>query len=601
MKIRQAARHAALGDKLSAQQNYREAVQHYERALIINPKLADTLHNLSVAFLAIGRPEDAIPCSERAVHLRPNIAELHCHLGDALRLNGQLEKAIPSYQEALRQRRGYVAALNNLGVTFEALGRLDEAAEQYRYAQICKPDEAEPFNNLGNVLSAKSLFAEAIQQYEAALKIRPDYAEAHNSLGAAFEQMGSLREAVSHYTQALSINPGLAEAFYGLGNTLIAFGKVKEGRLCLEKAISLKPLYAAAYNNLGISYSQWGEFDEARRCYESTLRIEPRYAEARSNLSVLQLLEGDFSTGWLNYEYRWETPLFHAHKPIFEQPIWRGELLNGSRILLHSEQGLGDSIQFLRYISKVQAAGGRVVLKIPATLRTLALSSLTGNIEVAVPDEPLPAFDWHCPLMSLPLAFGTTLESIPAQVPYLFVPAITQGTDQPLASKTEDLSVGLVWAGNPGHARDQFRSIPLALLKPLMNIEHVKFFSLQYGKAADDLTVANMPITNLAPFIKDMGDTAAYINSLDLVITVDTSVAHLAGALGKPVWILLSTNVDFRWLLEREDSPWYPTARLFRQSAPQEWEPVVERMALALGQIAQARESSRQALPSPAP
>jgi len=295
---------------------------------------------------------------------------------------------------------------------------------------------------------------------------------------------------------------------------------------------------------------------------------------------------GDFAAGWMNYEHRWnDAPL---HQRDFPCPQWKGEPLNGARILLHAEQGLGDTLQFLRYVPLVQAAGGAVILEVQDRLMTLA-AEIPGVVEVVLWGGALPAFDWHCPLLSLPLAFGTTLETVSGAVPYLSVPEASRTKMRGLPWPEAGLRVGLLWAGNPTFSRDRyrFRSAPLELFKPLLEEYSVHWFSLQIGEPATGLAKAPWAakVVDLSPHVENMADTAAQIAQMDLVITVDSAVAHLAGALGVPVWVLMPFTPDWRWLQQRSDTPWYPSMRLFRQPRPGDWEAVIAEMGLALQQF----------------
>ena len=299
------------------------------------------------------------------------------------------------------------------------------------------------------------------------------------------------------------------------------------------------------------------------------------------NVCLLQLLQGDYSSGWSNYEVRWK-----AYTPrIVPRPLWLGkEDLTGKRILLHGEQGLGDSLQFLRYVPMVQAIGGQVVLDLPKGL--IRLGEQLPNLVAAVNSgDPLPLFDFHTPLMSLPLALGTTLETVPALVPYLTVPEEAIKKAAALVWPEKGLRVGFAWTGNPSHPKNRARSVPLELLESILNLEGAHFFSLQMGPSVAELASVKAQVTDLAPVTGDMADTAAQMEQMDLIISIDTSMAHLAGALGKPLWVFLSVLPDWRWLLEREDSPWYPTARLFRQTEKGNWLPVIEKMRTALMEL----------------
>lgn len=315
------------------------------------------------------------------------------------------------------------------------------------------------------------------------------------------------------------------------------------------------------------------------------MELKPDFYDAQMNVSLLQLLQGDYRSGWHNYEVRWK--VYPARR--FEQPLWQGAAapdrpqIEGKRILLHAEQALGDAIQFMRNAPLVQAAGASVVLDLPARLRRLS-AQLSGLAALVMTGDTLPAFDLYCPLMSLPQAFGTTVETIPSQVPYLSAPPEALQTAAALHWPTAKLRVGLAWTGNASHPKNWARSTPLAMLEPLFRMEGVRFFSLQMGTAAADLAAIKANITDLAPVTGDMADTAAQMAHLDETLTVDTSVAHLAGALARPTWLLLPSLPDWRWLHNRKDSPWYPTMRLFRQTNSGEWQPVVDAVRVALQQ-----------------
>jgi tetratricopeptide (TPR) repeat protein len=346
--------------------------------------------------------------------------------------------------------------------------------------------------------------------------------------------------------------------------------------------LELKPGYAEAYVNLGNNERSQGRLEQAIQRYDQALRLNPDYVEAQWSRSLVELLVGDFDRGWRDYESR------HRRKKNaprdFPQPIWRGEPLNGERILLHSEQGFGDSIQLLRYVPLVQAVGGRVILDVPSSLLRLA-AGIPGCESVVATEEQPPPFDWHCPLMSLPLAFKTSIATIPSHVPYLKAPEQAKRDADKIKWVDHDLRVGLVWSGNPKYAEDRNRSISLSQFSSLIHLEGVQFYSLQMGPAASQLGHVGIPVVDLQSAIQDMADTAAMIAQLDLVITVDTSVAHLAGSLAKPTWVLLPYAPDWRWLMDRQDSPWYPTVRLFRQPKFGDWQSVMERVGSELSSV----------------
>jgi tetratricopeptide (TPR) repeat protein len=485
-------------------------------------------------------------------------------------------------------------------------GRLSDAEPLYRQILARDPRHADSLHLLGVLAHQTGHHEAAVEMIRRAIATNSREPSFYSHLGLALQALGRMDEAAAQYRQALALNPSFAEAHNNLGNVLKAQGALEEAIRCYEHALALHPDYVDAHSNLGLSLQLLGRFEEAAARYTRALALNPEYAHARWNQALLQLLFGDFASGLLNYEWRWQA----ANKSrILKQPQWRGEPLNGARILLDVEQGLGDTLQFLRYLPMVQAAGGSVVLGVPNNLRRL-VAELPGLAYLGTSGEPMPEFDWHCPLMSLPLAFGTTLETIPGQVPYLTVPADAQRKAAELPWPARGLRVGIVWAGSPTHLGDRFRSIPFALLEPLLHVEGAHFFSLQLGQEAAQLAASQAPVTgvvpdltDLAPAITDLADTAALMQHLDLVIAVDTAVLHLAGALGRPAWGMLPFSPDWRWLLDREDSPWYPTLRLFRQPQYGDWSAVVEAVRATLEQTCRRAESllpARATAPSPA-
>ena len=457
-------------------------------------------------------------------------------------------------------------------------GNCDVAAELISRAILRNGRDAMYFTNLGNILQTQGKLDQAVDCYQRALQLNPTSASAHSNLGQALQFLGWLEDAARSFEEALKLDPGIAVAHTNLGNVRQAQGRLEEAAACHEWALAVEPANPEAYSNLGGVLDLQGRLKESMAAYDRALELGRDFPVALFNRSLLWLRKGDFVLGLPDYEHRW-----HLNKRRdFGEPQWYGQPLKGAKILLYPEQGLGDTVQFLRYVSMVQAVGGQVILEVQPQIRRLA-EHLPDVAQIICVGETLPPFDWHCPLMSLPLAFSTTLNTIPARVPYLTIPQEVDAM-RVLPGEGRGLRVGIVWAGSPGHLRDRFRSIPLELLKPLFALEGVQFYSLQLGPAAEELKEAGAPagVIELAPEIEDMADTAALIAHLDLVITVDTAVAHLAGALGKPVWVMLPLVPDWRWLLDREDSPWYPTMRLFRQAKLGDWTSVVEAVRSAL-------------------
>jgi tetratricopeptide (TPR) repeat protein len=571
-----ASYHCNLGLVSQALGKLNDAVGRYKRALNLNPYFAEAHYNLGNALREQGKLDDAITLYKRALVLKPNYAEAHCNLSVVLGSQGKVDEAVKCGERALALGPQLAVVHFNLGNLFQTQGRLDEAVARYNQALVLKPDYVAAHCNLGNLLKGTDKLNQAVRQYEQALALKPDDSNLHLNVGLALYAQGKLSDAAAHYRQALALKPDFAEAHYNLGITLCAQDNLDEGVAHYEQALTVKPDYAQAHNNLGNTLDARNALDLAMVHYERALTLKPDLTEAHYNLAMSQLRSGDFVSGWRNYEWRWNSEKSPLLKRNFSQPQWRGEPLNGARILLHAEQGLGDSIQFLRYLPMVQAAGGTVVLEVQDRLRRIA-AELPGIAELVSSGEPLPSFEWHCPLLSLPLAFGTTLSTIPAQTPYLFVPEQARMKIDTFSWPTEGLRIGFVWAGNPTFLKDRarYRSIPFLLLKPLIEITGIHLFSLQIGGASAELADAPATVNDFSPYVGDMADTAAQIAHLDLIITVDTSVAHLAGALGVATWVLLPFAADWRWLQNRNNSPWYPTMRLFRQPSPGAWEPLI--------------------------
>jgi len=409
--------------------------------------------------------------------------------------------------------------------------------------------------------------------------VSPSDAAVQNDRGIALAQVGELSEAAACFEQALSLNPHYAEAHNNLGIVLAKQDRVEKALGAYRQSITLKPDNPEAYYNLGNLCRDLGQWEEAQANYEEAIRLKPEHADAHTNLAMIWLLRGDFERGWPGYEWRWRTPGFACRD--FVPPPWDGSPLAGATILLHAEQGLGDTLQFIRYVPLVKERGGFVIVECPPTLLRL-LASCSGIDELVPYGTPLPPFPTHAPLMSLPRLLGTTLNTVPHAIPYLSVrPELREYWRKEL-SAIQALKVGVFWQGDPRHRKDRQRSIPLDGFAPLADLAGVQLCSLQEGPGTEQLTTAAFPILDLASRCKDFADTAAALVNLDLVITVDSAVAHCAGALGIPVWVLLPYAPDWRWLLHREDSPWYTTMRLFRQKQPGDWGEVFGRVQHAL-------------------
>ena len=421
------------------------------------------------------------------------------------------------------------------------------------------------------------------------VKPSPDweFAETHFQRGNQLQKQGRLEEAIAAYRQCLQLQPTYLPARLNLGVTLGDLERYSEAVQELEQVIRAEARHAEAYNSLGFIYSRQGQLDEAIGYYERALQIRANYAQAHLNLGMTLLQRGEFQRGWTEIEWRWQTEQFTPFS--VPHPRWEGQPLPGQTLLIHTEQGEGDAIQFIRYLPRVAERCGRIILVCTPNLIPI-FQGVEGISEIRPPGEiALKDFDTYIPLMSLPKVFDTRLDTIPQQVPYLKVPRAGREALGTLIQQQKSagcLQVGIVWAGSPTHSNDRHRSCAIANFLPVLQVPEVQFYGLQVGAGSQDLSQLppEIELEDLSGRLKDYGDMAVVIEQLDLTIAVDTSVVHLAGALGKPVWTLLCYNPDWRWLLEREDSPWYPTMRLFRQRQPQDWYSVLVQVAEALRQ-----------------
>ncbi len=481
--------------------------------------------------------------------------------------------------------QGSIDQAMQLAIQNHQAGRLAEAEKIYRQVLAEQPNRPDALHLLGVIAAQIGQTEAAIDLVQRAIAVNPAVAEYHNDLGNALRDKRQLDEAAAAFRQALRLKPDYVVAQNNLGNVLSDQGLLDEGIALYRRALRLKPDYAGAYNNLGKALRDKGLFDEAIAALRHALRLKPDYAEAHHNLSLILLLKGDFAEGWPEHEWRLRLKSVSPTRGEFVQPRWDGSALDGRKICLHPEQGIGDTIQFVRYVPVVANRGGKVILQCqPALCRLFA--SLAGIENVVGAGEPPPDCDVHCPLLSLPLVFGTRMETIPAAIPYLKADGELSRHWAGRLADSAGKKTGIVWAGSAGYANDRGRSLDLSLLGPLANVQGVRLYSLQKGQAARQLSYPprGMELADHTAQLNDFADTAALIANLDLVISVDTAVAHLAGALGKLVWVLLPYSPDWRWLLDREDSPWYPTMRLFRQKSLGNWTEVIERVAQALGE-----------------
>lgn len=495
---------------------------------------------------------------------------------------GRTAEAEGLCRQVLKNRPDSGEALALLGLLACRGRQYDRAIQLLKRAIAIDGTAAECHCNLGVALNARGEFDQAIAAYRRAIELQPDRAELHANLGATLASARRWDDAIAAYKSSLGLKPDFADAHYNLGNALRAIEQLDQAAAAYRDAIRCNPSFAEAHSNLGVVLRSQGRLDESIASYEKAIELAPEFPEPHWNRAVALLLAGDYARGWAEYEWRHRQPWA---KPIsFTQPRWNGEDLASRTILLYAEQGLGDTIQFSRFIPLVAARGATVVLACQPELREL-LRALPGVHRVVTTGNALPAFDVQCPLMSLPGIFGTRIDSIPNQIAYLTAdPRLIEAWSSRFQSNDRRLRVGLAWSGRPEHQGDRQRSVPLAELAPLAANESVALYSLQKGPAAEQIVGAPPPL-RLIDFTSELAsfsETAALIQHLDLVISVDTAVAHLAAAMGKPVWLLLPFVPDWRWMLNRSDSPWYPTMRLFRQQRIGQWIDPVEQVAHCL-------------------
>lgn len=490
---------------------------------------------------------------------------------------GNYPDAEQTLRKAIKLNPDDAGSQFNYGNVLLGLQRFDDAFAVFGTALRLNPGLADAHLNRGNILMLRKRFDEAVACFDSAIRINPNYAQAYCNRGNALEKMGRLDEALASCDKALTIDPGNAEFHASRANVLSRMRRYDEALHDISTASSLRPDSAAFHYNHGNILIEAQRHPDAIAAFDKALAIEPRFAGAHLNEGLCRLLLGDTDRGWKEYEYRLEMPEYLDAKRNFQRPVWLGESsINGKTILIHAEQGFGDTLMICRYVPLVTALGARVVLEVRPELVRL-MQGLDADFTLIARGDDLPQFDAHCPIMSLPLAFETRLETIPSKVPYLRIPI--DNIDR-WRSKLRDggFKIGVAWAGNPSFKYDHDRSITLKNILSVCSVHGATFFSIQKDLRDGDAEIlrANPHIGHLGSELSDFLDTAAAMESLDLIISSDTSTVNLAGALGRPVWVLLSSNPDWRWLLDRTDSPWYPTARLFRQSKSGDWGPVVD-------------------------
>lgn len=586
-----------------------QAILHYQRALELDPKLAFVHNNLGNALSDKGLNRDAIDCFHRALVLQPRYPAALNNLANVLLREGRLDDAKRALERLFNLTRDFQPAFETVALLCEKQGDIQGALNHYislagHYLAGRKPEKAlwamEACRRLGHRSagleanrSAAFLqlgrFEDAREAGLAALRLDPNHANAHVNLATAYMALRDQPNAIALLRRAVELNPGLTEAFINLGGALSEVGDAHGALAAQHRALELDPNNPRAIAGLALVYKMMRRRDEALELYRRAIALAPNYAETHFRYGQALLTVGQYQEGFRELDWRRYETIPRKTQERYGDTTWAGQSLEDKTIALYWEQSVADTIQFVRYAKLLKERGARVVVDCqPSLQRLLAGQPYVDAIISQDNASERQTWDYAAPLLSLPHLLGTTLDSVPAEIPYLAAPL---GASHPAVASAPGLKVGLVWAGSPTFRGDRKRSIDLSVFEPFGSVEGVSWFSLQVGPASAQLQHYGRPaLTDLSPSLGDWADTAQIIAQLDLVISVDTAVAHLAAAMGKPCWILVSENADWRWLLSREDSPWYPGVRLFRQEQADAWEPVVARAATQLGELVRSRQ-----------
>jgi tetratricopeptide (TPR) repeat protein len=617
----------ALGQAQMAVGRGLEAEQAYSQAIRLDGMDALARMGLGELKIATGRPQEAIHEYERALQRQPILVPALVGLGNALAILGRNAEALERYEQALALRPRLSEAEFAAGFVLARLGRPKEAEARYRRALVIRPDFAAAWMNLGSLLREQGSEAYAEAALDRAVELRPDLVSGWVNLAILERERRRPERAEAHLRKAFSLNPEQVETQVAWCQFRAAEKDLAGAWQWLRWALARDPEHSEAVNmqgillhtercfgeavevftraevlgnrsaasNRGNSLLDMGRMEEAMEAHQLAVERDPSHPGALYNLALTQLRLGKWESGWPAYEARWRFREVHRSPRVFRQPRWQGEPLEGRTVLLHAEQGLGDTIQFCRYAALVAARGGKVVLQVQEPVERLMRSLAVvhdGQAQTALLGDAPPDFDLECPLLSLPAVFGTTVDSVPWTGAYLGVDAEIAMERQMLSPQlwpgaqpgTRPMRVGIAWAGNPRYKGDRLRSMELETLLPLFRVRGIDWFSLQKGPAAERLEGLPNDVTVLdgASLDKDLAEAVALMSTLDLVVSSDTCIPHLAGAMAKPVWMLLPHLSDWRWMQGIETTPWYPTARLFRQKSPGDWAGVIERVVTEL-------------------
>lgn len=608
-----------LGNTLQQAGRMDEAIAAFQHAARLKPDFQEAHNNLGIAFKAVNKLEESVASFRKAAACDGDAAIVLNNLGCTLLDQGQEEQAAEAYRRSIAANPDYADAYSNLGVVLARQKHCSEAVDAYRRAIVLRPDYVDAHRNLTGLLVALERPLEALPHCLKLVELEPDNATFMGYLGVLMGELGRHRDAVIACRKALQMDPTLLvayatiiaahsslnehddalrlachyvehapddpDAYCAFAMALQYTGRWDDALAMCGKAIALAPDNPTLLHTMGRIAHAAGTMDAALDIYERAIALAPERAKLRWDQSLALLLAGRYREGWSAFEVRWDVNQLRVDNRNFTQPAWNGEDLAGKTILLHAEQGMGDTIQFIRYAAGVARRGGRVVAQVQPLLKRL-VASAAGVDAVVAYKEPLPHFDVYCPMLSLPRIFETDLDTVPDAQGYLHPEPAARAQWLNRLGPRKGLRIGLIWAGNPTHRNDSNRSMRLEQFMPALTMPGLEWFSLQVGQAEADLRQlpAGM-IRNLVPDIMDFADTAAALSTLDLLVTVDTSSAHLAGALGQNVWVMLPFAPDWRWMLGREDTPWYDSMRLFRQTELGNWAPVVDRLVRDLARV----------------
>jgi tetratricopeptide (TPR) repeat protein len=575
------------GTALRIVNRFEDALKNYDKAIQLKPNNAEVYNGRGIVLRNLNRLDEAIASYDKAIELNPNYAEVFNNRAIIFWYLKRPEDALKNYDKAIQLNPEYAGALNNRGLVLKGLNRIEDALASYDKAIQLNPEYAGAFNNRGIALKNANRFEDALASYDKAIQLNPEYAEAFNNRGLVLKDLNRFEDALASYDKAIQLNPEYAEAYNNIAIVLKDLNRLEEALASYDKAIQLNPEYAEAYNNRGTVFREMRCFEDELKCYNKAIELKPDYAGAYWNKSLLRILAGEYKEGWELYEWRRRMDSLKEYYPNHPQPLWLGnDSLAGKKILIQSEQGLGDTLQFCRYLLMLkELKPERIIFEVNRPL-VFMMVTLGIGMDIIQKKSPLPSFDYYCPLLSLPHAFKTSLDTIPAQTPYLSADTDKSAYWSKKLGQKKKFRIGLAWSGSPSHHNDHNRSLSFSQLKSLFSLPF-EFHSLQKEIRKEDKKNLNKHknVIQHQDDLKDFTDTAALADQMDLIISVDTSVAHLAGALGKKLWILLPYMPDYRWMLDREDTPWYPSARLFRQPKNADWESVIKNLNTELKKL----------------